>query len=123
MSTSAQTGLLRISLDLELGGRLIDQRFGARLQMMARPRYEEQDHSLRIRDVRLDALQEGDGESLLGRAGRLPASLLAQSLEDATIYRLSGEQISRLQQQGLELRSIAIGSRGGLQLNFEPISR
>jgi hypothetical protein len=120
--TDSQTGLLRIEVDLGVGGRLIDRRFATRLSLQARPRFDEQDHSLRISKVSVDALQlTGAGESLLGRSGRLPARLLAQALEDATIYRLSAEQVERIRQQGLALRSIAIGAQGGLQLNFEPI--
>ncbi|WP_418320341.1 DUF1439 domain-containing protein [Piscinibacter sakaiensis] len=120
--TSSETGLLSIDVDLGFGGRLIDRRYAARLRLQARPRFDEQDHSLRLSNVDVDALQiAGDGESLLGRAGRLPALLLAQSLEDATVYRLNAEQIARLQQHGMALRSIGIGSQGGLQLNFEPL--
>lgn len=122
--TSAETGRLSIDLDLGFGGRLIDRRFAARLRLQARPRFDESDHSLRIAAVEVDALQLGaDGESLLGRAGRLPAQLLAQALEDATIYRLNAEQIARIREQGLELRSIGIAGGGGLQLNFEPAER
>ncbi len=121
--TSAQTGLLRIDVDVDLGGRLIERRFAALLRLQAMPRYEERDQSLRIVNVEVDALQVGaDGESLLGRAGRLPAALLAQSLEDSVIHRLSTEQVSRIRQQGMQLRSISIADQGGLQLNFEPIA-
>lgn len=120
--TDPQTGLLRVDLDLNVGGRLIERNIAARLRLQARPRFDEQDHSLRISNVEVDALQTaGDGGSLLGRAGRLPARLLAQALEGTTIYRLSPEQVARIRQQGLALRSIGIGSQGGLQLNFEPV--
>lgn len=120
VNSDAQSGRLRIEVDVRLGQRLTGSGLTARLQLFARPRYVPGDHSIRITDVAVDALKiEGNGQTLLGNGLAWPSALLAQALEDRTIYQLNDSQLADLNRQGLVLRRLDIGSRG-LQLHLEP---
>lgn len=117
----AGDGRLRAELQARLGEQLWPGRFGARMTLRARPRYEPSDHTIRLQEVSIDRLDLDTGsDSLLRRAGRLPAALLAQGLEDAPVYRLRPEQIERLQRQGLAVQSVAVAG-GGVQFTLAPV--
>ncbi len=120
VSSDPQSGRLRVEVDVRLGQRLTGSGLTARLQLFARPRYEPGDHSIRITDVAVDAMKiDGNGQSPLGSGLAWPSALLAQALEDRTIYQLNDSQLADLERQGLVLRRLDIGSRG-LQLHLEP---
>ncbi len=120
VSTDASSGRLRVEVDIRVGQRLIGKELATRLQLLGKPRYEASDHSIRITDVSVDALQvNGSAESILGRVGAWPSTWLAQVLEDRTIYQLSARQLTDLERQGLVLRRLEIGARG-LALHFDP---
>ena len=113
-------GRLRVEMQLRIGERLFDRGFRARLRLTAGVRYEPVDHSLRLRDVAIDAFEPGvEGRSLLQRAGGLPAQLLAQALDDAVIHQVGAAQLARIRRQGLELRGVDVVD-DGLLLRLEP---
>ncbi|MEO8278842.1 MAG: hypothetical protein ABI564_04055 [Ideonella sp.] len=120
VSSHAPSGRLRVEVDIRLGQRLTGTGTAARLLLFARPRYEPSDHSIRITDIKLDALRiDGGAESLLGRGAAWPSAMLAQALEDRTIYQFNARQLADLERQGLVLRNLEVGERG-LTLNFDP---
>lgn len=120
--SDAAAGRLRVELEVRLGQRLIgDRRLGARLVLSGRPRYEATDHSIRITEVGVDAVRidQGADQSLLGAEAAWPSALLAQVLEDRTVYQLSARQLADIDRQGLVLRSLAVAP-GGVALTFDP---
>lgn len=120
VSSDAASGRLRVELDIGLGQRLTGRATAARLLLLARPRYEASDHSIRITDVSVDALHlDGGDRSLLGRGAAWPSALLAQLLDDRTIYQLSERQLADIERQGLVLQGLDVGERG-LTLHFDP---
>lgn len=120
VSSDARSGRLRVEVDIGVGQRLIDHHLAARLLVSVRPRYEAGDHSIRITDVSVDARQiDGAAASMLGGAAPWVSALLAQVLEDRTIYRLNASQLAEIERQGLVLRKLVVGERG-LELGFEP---
>ena len=113
---------LRADFDVRIGDRLFEQHWRAQLALGARVRYEASDHSLRLRDVVLDRFAiDGADDAQLARAARLPAWLIAQGLEDVTVYRLSVAQVDRLQRENLTVGDVRV-TAGGLRITLVPAS-
>lgn len=113
LRTDAPSQRVHTAFDLRLGDRLFGRRFTARLAMSARLHLELSDHSIRLREVALeDFSADGADDAWLARAGRLPAWIVSQSLENVPVYRLGADQIDRLAREGLHVRDLRVTNDG-----------
>jgi hypothetical protein len=108
------------SLDLSASERLSGRVLRGSLAIEHALRYEASDATLRLANVRVDALRlDVAGTPLSGQAARLGGLLVEQLLDDFVIYRLSDERRQRLARAGVNGVDVAVTARG-VELKLVP---
>lgn len=104
---------LSTALDVDADDRLFGGHAHAHLRLDYGLRYEPSDHSLRLKDVRLQEMAMDAGASTLhGQARRLGALATEHLLENLSIYRMKPDQAERFDALGIEPKSITVTARG-----------
>jgi hypothetical protein len=104
---------LSTEFDLTADDRLFGGHAAAHLRLDYALRYEPSDHSLRLKDVRIqDLALAPDASPLHGQARRLGGLAAERLLENLPIWRMKPEQVARLDALGIEPRAITVTPRG-----------
>jgi hypothetical protein len=83
-------------------------------------RYEPSDATVRLSNVKIDALQlELAGTPLSGQAARLGAMLAERVLDDFVVYRVAEDRRRMLESAGVNNADFAVTARG-IELRFAP---
>ncbi len=108
------------ALDLAATERLSGRALRGSLAIEHTLRYEPGDATVRLAQVKVDALRlELAGTALSGQAARLGGLLAERLLEDFVVYRLSDEKRQLLARAGVNNAGVEVTSRG-VELRFDP---
>lgn len=111
------------SFDLIANDRLFGNHASGHLMLDYALRFDAADHSVRMKDVRVQSLSLDSGSSTLrGQAQRLGILASEHLLENLAIYKMKPEQADRMDRFGLEARSVAVTARG-LEVHVGPKAR
>ncbi|MBU6260125.1 MAG: DUF1439 domain-containing protein [Burkholderiales bacterium] len=100
-------------VDLSARDRLLGGRWQGRLSFSSQLRWQADDGSLRLSQVRVDDLALVDPASPLRSAGeRLGAALAERVLEDEPIYRLPPDKAEQLRRAGLKPGGVQVTAAG-----------
>lgn len=113
---------LSLALDLLARERLLGASWQGQLVLDAALRWEMQDHSVRLLQVRVLDFRLQGGGAARGTVERLGALVAERMLEDLAVYRLPPERAAELQRRGLAPGRLAVTPRG-LEINLEPLPR
>jgi len=101
------------AFDVLASDRLFGTQAGAHLRLDYALRFETADHSLRMKDVRVQEMTLNAGANpLRGQAQRLGLLVAEHVLENLSIYRMKPEQADRMDRFGLDARAITVTPRG-----------
>ena len=108
------------ALDLAATERLSGRSLRGSLAIEHALRYEPSDATVRLAQVKVDAIQlELAGTPLSGQAARLGGLLAERLLDDFVIYRVSDEKRALLARSGVNNANVAVTARG-VELRFAP---
>jgi hypothetical protein len=108
------------ALDLSASERLSGRTLRGSLAIEHGLRYEPSDATLRLSNVKVDALRlDLAGTPLSGQAARLGGLVAERLLDDFVIYRVSDERRQRLARAGVSAADVAVTARG-VELRFAP---
>jgi hypothetical protein len=110
----------RIGTDLDLAAseRLSGRSARGNLALDYALRYEPSDASLRMTQVRVQAMKlELDGAPLPASSARLGSLLAERLLDDFVLYRADAERLKAIQRLGITAAEIQVTSRG-IELRF-----
>jgi hypothetical protein len=108
------------ALDLAATERLSGRSLRGSLAIEHALRFEPSDATVRLANVKVDAIQlELAGTPLSGQAARLGGLLAERLLDDFVIYRVSDDKRALLARSGVNNANVAVTSRG-VELRFAP---
>ena len=109
-------------LPLEASDRLFGHVYKGQLSLDYGLRYDEQDHSIRLSQVRVNQLVfDGASTPMQPVVNRLGGLLAEQLLKDLAIYRFKPEDLKRAQDRGYQPGDLKVTSRGvEMALNPKP---
>jgi hypothetical protein len=108
-----ESNRLATEFDLAADDRLFGGHATAHLRLDYALRYEPSDHSLRLRDVRVEDFDLAAGAaSLHGHAQRVGGLAAERLLENLPLWRMKPEQAGRLDALGIEPRAITVTPQG-----------
>ncbi len=111
---------LALALDLQARERVLGGQWRGQMQLDAALRWQTQDHTVRLQQVRVQELRlDSSASPARGPAERLGAAVAGQLLEGLMVYQLPPDRVQRLQRQGLAPGALRITPRG-LELDFVP---
>jgi hypothetical protein len=111
---------LATALDLAATERLSGRSLRGSLAIEHALRFEPSDATVRLANVKVDAIQlELAGTPLSGQAARLGGLLAERLLDDFVIYRVSDDKRALLARSGVNNANVAVTARG-VELRFAP---
>jgi hypothetical protein len=114
-----ESNRLGTGFDISVRERLLGGRWQGRLQLSSSLRYETQDQTVRLVQVRVDDFRLDNPRGGGSPAEHLGALLAERELEGRVIYRLTPERLARLQSHGLVPGSVTVTPRG-IEVTFAP---
>lgn len=112
---------LATALDLAATERLSGRTLRGSLAVEHALRFEPSDATLRLANVRVEALQlELGGTPLSGQAVRLGGLLAERLLEDFVVYRVSDDRRQAMARAGVNNADVAVTARG-VEIRFVPM--
>jgi hypothetical protein len=112
---------LATALDVAATERLSGRALRGSLAIEHALRFEPSDATLRLANVRVEALQlELGGTPLSGQAARLGGLLAERLLDDFVVYRVSDDRRQALARAGVNNADVAVTSRG-VEIRFVPM--
>jgi hypothetical protein len=110
-------------VNLRARERLLSASWQGQLSFDAALRWQAQDQTLRLSQVRVQDLALADPQApVRSVAERIAAALVERALEDLAVYRLPAERWLELQRRGLQPGALEI-SRRGVAITFVPLQR
>jgi hypothetical protein len=111
---------LATALDMAATERLSGRSLRGNLAIEHALRYEPSDATVRLTNVKVDAIQlELAGTPLSGQAARLGGLLAERLLDDFVVYRVSDDKRALLARSGVNNADVAVTARG-VELKFVP---
>jgi hypothetical protein len=111
---------LATALDVTATERLSGRSLRGNLAIEHALRYEPSDATVRLTNVKVDAIQlELAGTPLTGQAARLGGLLAERLLDDFVVYRVSDDKRALLARSGVNNANVNVTARG-VELRFVP---
>jgi hypothetical protein len=111
---------LATALDMAATERLSGRSLRGNLAIEHALRYEPSDATVRLTNVKVDAIQlELAGTPLSGQAARLGGLLAERFLDNFVVYRVSDDKRALLARSGVNNADVAVTARG-VELRFVP---
>jgi hypothetical protein len=118
-----QENRIATELDVTAGQALLRQAFNGRLGLTYGLRYEPEDASVRLADVRVVRFElDGVPDAMQTRMGRIGALLAEEVLSGFVVHRFKPEELRIAQGLGLRPGGINVTGRG-LALTLEPADK
>jgi hypothetical protein len=109
---------LATTMDLQASERLSGRALRGSLALDHGLRFEPSDATVRLANVKVEAMQlELAGTPLSGQAARLAALLAERALDDFVIYRVNDERRQSMARLGVNNADVAVTARG-IELTF-----
>lgn len=119
----ADQGRLGGLFDLAASDRLFGNRWTGRLSLDAVPRWERQDRSVRLAQVRVQRFEVDEQVAAIReQIQRLGPGLAELALEDFSVYTLPEAQQGMLKAMGIEPAEVKVTARG-LEIRLAPTKR
>jgi hypothetical protein len=108
-----ESNRLSTAFDVTADDRLFGGHAAAHVKLDYALRYEPKDRTLRLQDVRVEELTLAPGAApMRGQAQRLGVLAAEHVLENLAIYKMRPDQADRMDQFGVEPKSIKVTSQG-----------
>ncbi|MDE2401134.1 MAG: hypothetical protein KGL90_05680 [Burkholderiales bacterium] len=109
-----QTNRVGAQFDLSATSRLLGRHYQGLIGLSFGLRYEAQDQTIRLNDVKVDTVQTGALDSLGGLPGvsRLGTWLAEEGLQNYPIHRFKPEDLRTADRLGYQVQDIQVTSRG-----------
>ena len=109
---------LATTMDLQASERLSGRMLRGSLALDHGLRFEASDATVRLADVKIEAMRlELAGTPLSGQAARLAALLAERVLDDVVIYRVNDERRQTMARLGVNNADVAVTARG-IEITF-----